>query len=226
MTPPRPLAVSAPADPAGARAAELLRRLQPPPRFSAAASARLDETIAAAFKARMRRRRWGVLLATAALAGLAAVALPRRTRDDLGFHARGRAAPAVASGAPELQIFRIGREGAQPLRGVLARDEELAFAYRSEGTARRLLVFARDEHAHVYWYHPAWTDPAADPEAVTLSPAPGLHELPAAIAHALDGRRLELCWLFTVEPLRAREVEAALARGALAPACQTVEVTP
>jgi hypothetical protein len=229
----KPLPDAIPANRGEARAAELLRRLRPPPRFSAAASARIDRAVAGVANGRVRRSRATLGLAAAALAGLVMVlALPRLRRQaqvdeggGVGFRARGPAA-ILAPGAAELRIFRIGRDGAQPLQGILGRDEELAFAYHGGGTDRRLLVFARDEHAHVYWYHPAWTEPASDPESIALDPTPGLHELPAAIAHALDGRRLELCWLFTTEPLRARQVEAALGRGELAATCRSVEVTP
>jgi hypothetical protein len=147
---------------------------------------------------------------------------------DPGFRARGGlAGTTTTAGGAELVVFHLGAgRAAEPLGDLLHPDDELAFAYRNQTPGVRLLVFARDEHGHVYWYHPAWTDAAQDPPAVPLAATPGLHELPAAIAHPFDGHRLDLCWLFTTEPLRARQVEAAVAAGSLAPACRKLEVAP
>jgi hypothetical protein len=99
---------------------------------------------------------------------------------------------------------------AQTGQGTIDARDELAFAYRNPTGKKYLMVFAIDEHAHVYWYHPGWPDPAANPSAVGISTAPGLHELPAAISQTYDGEHLMLHALFTDRALTVREVEEQL----------------
>jgi hypothetical protein len=122
-----------------------------------------------------------------------------------------------AARLPQVMIFRIARAGgvATPSSAadrVSARDE-LAFAYRNPGGKGRLLVFAVDEHRHVFWYHPEWSRAGEDPVGIPISVAPGLHELPAAVAQPFDGERLVIHALFTDRDLTVRQVEAALAVG-------------
>jgi hypothetical protein len=240
MSPPNPSPTSSPArlserppdgDALAAHAGRLLRTLRRPPRLDDAASARLLRGVEAAARAAPRRPRWPLMLSAAVAAGVVAlVAFPRRPPDS-SFHPRGRgqAALAPAVTGAQLLMYRLGAGGRpEPLGDRIRRDDELAFAYRNDGQARRLMVFARDEHGHLYWYHPAWTDPAQNPEAIPLAADPGPHELPAAISQPLDGRRLEICWLFASsgQALHVREVEGALARGELTPGCRQVEVAP
>ena len=90
-------------------------------------------------------------------------------------------------------------------------DDELAFAYRNPARKGRLLVFAVDEHGHVYWYHPGWSDAGQNPTAVPISAEPGLHELPAAVLHKFDGERIMIHALFTDRELSVRQIEAAVA---------------
>jgi hypothetical protein len=150
----------------------------------------------------------------------------RRQSDD-GIRARGPGRPRAEAAAPALLVFRMGPGGhAEPVRDTIRRSDELAFAYRSDGKNERLMVFARDERGRIYWYHPAWTDPAQDPEAVALAREPGVHELPAAISHAFAGSRVEICALFTASNRRVRQTEAELVRGALRADCRKVTVTP
>jgi hypothetical protein len=171
-----------------------------------------------------------LFLNVTALAGMAAAAVVlfavvRPTRN--GDHG-GTPAPAGASGektggfvargaadarAPELVVYRIAAGGGAPEAAaeVIHPGDEVAFAYRNPTGKRRLLVFAVDEHGHVYWYHPGWVDSGNDPTAVAISPEPGLHELPAAVAQRYDGERLRVHALFTDQEITVRQVEAALA---------------
>jgi hypothetical protein len=224
------------------RVRQRLQALQAPPDFHDAASARLDHKVAAAARATPRRVRWLVLFLPPALAVAVAavVVLPGRPTVRQTFHTRGpaqgpSATSTTADRSGKLLVFRIGPGGrAEPLGATLRRNDELAFAYQNDGRAQRLLVFGRDEHGHVYWYHPAWTDPRQNPQAIPLSDQPGLHELPAAIAQPLDGRTLEICWLFTAHAVGVRELEAGLAgadegglaRRGLVPQCRQVELVP
>jgi hypothetical protein len=143
-----------------------------------------------------------LLAAAAVCAFLIAIVLVRPSSGNArGVVARGGA-------GSRLFIYRV-RSGAAPtpVADRIAQSDELAFAYENGAGRRRLLVFAVDEHRHVYWYHPAWEDAAADPVAVAISTAGGVHELPEAIGHAYDGNDLVLYALFTDEPLSVRTIE-------------------
>jgi hypothetical protein len=133
---------------------------------------------------------------------------------------RGTLAAVAAARTPEVQIYRfpsprlpsrrLGTSG-QKAGDVVHPDDELAFAYRNPAGVRRLLIFAVDEHGHVYWYHPEWSDAAENPTAVLISAEPGLHELPAAVLQKFDGERIMIHALFTDRELNVRQVEAAVA---------------
>ena len=136
---------------------------------------------------------------------------------------RGTMAAAAAARAPEVQIYRFpspripGRRfgaSAEKAGDVVHPGDELAFAYRNPAGMRRLLIFAVDEHGHVYWYHPEWSDVADNPTAVPISAEPGLHELPAAVLQKFDGERIVIHALFTDRELNVRQVESAVAAAA------------
>jgi len=153
--------------------------------------------------------RLGALLAAAAIAGGLLLALARP--HDLGrsFQARGsaRSEPAL------LEIYHSG--GGRPFeitRSEIRAGDELAFAYANAGAYSYLAVCGIDEHGHVYWYHPAWTSAADDPESVPIEPGARVRELPEAISHSLDGTRIRVLAVFTRRPRHVREVERELDR--------------
>jgi hypothetical protein len=220
------------AEPTEDRARALFRALQAPPRLDAGSSVRLDRRVGElARSGASRRSRWMLAVLPAAVA-MATVAIFARSPSDDGvkgaIHARGPRHEATTAGqasSPALLVFHIGADGrSQPLGETVRSDDELAFAYRSDGMEHKLLVFGRDERGTIYWYHPAWTDPATNPEAIVTSREPGVHELPAAIAHPLPMDHIEICSIFTTNSLRVREAEAALVRGELQPDCRKVTV--
>lgn len=160
------------------------------------------------------RRRVVAFLATG-LAAAAAVALfiARPAGRDSEFTARG-ALTHDAAMRPHLEVFRA-RPGHAPVRteDAMRASDELAFAYVGQPGKPHLAVFGVDEHGHVFWFHPAWTDPKANPESI---PAPALagserHELREAVGHTLDGQRLELHGLFSERAMTVKEIEGALA---------------
>ena len=132
-----------------------------------------------------------------------------------GLVARGAPAAQALARAPEVQVYRIGsgQGSGVPERAfeTVRRDDELAFLYRNPGGKARLLVFAVDEHGHVYWYHPGWSDAGENPTAVPISSEPGLHELPAYVLHNFDGEHIMIHALFTDREFTVRQVEAAVA---------------
>lgn len=124
------------------------------------------------------------------------------------LHPESEARGAVSAGfTAHVYRVRVG-EPPQPVARTLQANDELAFAVENVGQARWLLVFGVDEHRHVYWYHPSWTSPGDDPQAVALDATPGVRELPEAVRHALDGSRLMLHVVAAPRPMRVREVEA------------------
>lgn len=153
-------------------------------------------------------RRASVPLAPLVLAGVAAACLGLFL-----LRPSGRAPEFVARGAaaaPRVWAYRIAPDGkANALEDFMAASDELAFAYDVPDNDERLLIFGVDEHRHVVWYHPAWTEPATSPVAVPI--ASGRHELPEAVSHALDGVELTLYAVFTDQPITVRDVEQTIA---------------
>lgn len=126
------------------------------------------------------------------------------------MRARGSSTAVSSASGPTLSIYRVS-DGAPPtpVADSLAADDELAFAYANPTALNRLFVFGRDEHGHLFWYHPTWTDDAADPEGVAITATDQTpRELPLAIRHPLDGRELTIYAVFTDAPLTVRQMEA------------------
>lgn len=149
----------------------------------------------------------------AAAAAALALWIAARSAPHEELAARGGVAPAPAS---HVEILHA-RPGAapSPLVGAMRRDDELAFAAVNGANKAQLMIFAVDEHGHVFWYHPSWTNAADDPASVPLPSSMERVELREAIAHDLDGPSLEVHALFLESPTTVRAVEAKLGgRGA------------
>lgn len=125
-----------------------------------------------------------------------------------GFVSRGQDGRGEAT---RLWIYRVSPgEQAVPAGDEMDATDELAFAYENAEGKKYLLVFGRDEHGNVYWYHPAWTDPSENPPAISVSAEPGIHELPEAVRHTIKGDRLQIFGIFTDRPLTVKQVEVAV----------------
>jgi hypothetical protein len=147
-------------------------------------------------------------MALCAAAALLIAFVPFRTNQGGEFLARG-------SGAndPKLLSYRIERgQVAKSLGDVMRAADELAFAYANPGAYERLMVFAVDEHRHIYWYHPEWTNQADDPHAIHIERGGEVREIPAAVSHTFDGTHLTLFAVFTNEDLSVRKVEQMVLR--------------
>jgi len=155
---------------------------------------------------------WAFGAGALGLAAAAAVALFVLSPSlNTGFSARGTGAPPDPV---HLSVFRLERGAAVAVRDRIDAADELAFTYENGAGKQRLMIFGVDEHRHVYWFYPAWQDPASDPAAIAISPGARPQELREAVAHAFDGQHLTLHAIFTDEPLTVREVERRLSRGA------------
>jgi hypothetical protein len=153
----------------------------------------------------LHRRRVYAALAVAAAAALVAIVSRPIAPPTEEFQARGSPSAPLA-----VEAYRVAPHGEpQPLGEVLHTNDELAFAYNNATGAKYLFIVGVDEHGHVYWYHPAWLDPAESPTAVPI--APGRHELPEAVSHSLDGSELTLYGVFSDGPLNVRQVERKIA---------------
>lgn len=149
-------------------------------------------------------------LAVVALLGLGVVMTRPgvffRTAEAEGFTARGG---PTATQPDNLRVYRV-RPGmvAEPVESELRVGDELAFAYENPHGRKWLLIYGVDEHQHVYWFHPSWSDPQANPAAVQAFGGVALHELTEAISHDFDGEKLVLHGVLTDERLTVKQAEA------------------
>jgi hypothetical protein len=168
---------------------------------------------------------WATRLAAAGAAALLMVAvLPRvldrgpHGRATSDFTARGlspAASPRPESSGTGVTFHRIAAGAAPaPLGDDLDAADELVLSYRNAAARARLLVFGIDEHRHVFWYLPRWTDPAAEPQAAPIEQGAGVHEVRTAVSHALDGQVLTLMSVFTDRAWTVKEVERLTSGGA------------
>lgn len=157
-------------------------------------------------RAPIEARFFAVVAVVAAAAVLVFWILAGKRAED-GFASRG----GGASPAPYVRVFQSTKGGVPaPLSGPVRRTSELAFAYESIPDYDKLMIFGVDEHGHVYWYHPAWIDPAANPSAISVSTSAESHPLEEAISHDLDGKTLEIHALFSRQSRNVHEIEAML----------------
>jgi len=85
-----------------------------------------------------------------------------------------------------------------PVAGTIQSSDQLAFAYSnmSDMGLNHLLLFGVDEIGTIYWYYPAWTDPARNPSALPIRRGTGV-ELPEQVGHQYRGEQLRIFALFS-----------------------------
>jgi hypothetical protein len=166
------------------------------------------------------RRPWARLPLLAGLAvpvavALALVLLPVKFVEDRApteFAGRYRARNAVVAPsqpAPSIWTYHFAADGSPQRVGAnITRSDELAFAYANPAQKPFLMIFAVDEHRHIYWFHPAWPAGQPPPASIPARAGPGPHELPEAVRHDLDGGALTLFALFSDRAVAAAEIEA------------------
>lgn len=156
----------------------------------------------------------------AAAVGAAAVLVVARA-NFLGptppFTARGPGTAPPAATTATFWTYRIAAASPPILEDrTIGPDDELAFAYSNLLGKPYLMLFGVDEHRHVYWFHPPWPTGAPAPRAVAAASGAGPHELPGAIRHRLDGRRLDVYAVFADTALDVGSIERG-ARASAAP---------
>jgi hypothetical protein len=138
--------------------------------------------------------------------------LDRTSGEGRQLQARGGAAAV----RPALTLYRLGPGGAPERTGAVIRTgDALAFSYFNPPLYARahLMVFAYDRQGRVFWFWPAWQDPASDPMAVPIRTADVPLELGEAVRQPLRPGSLTVVGLFCDRPLTVRQVEAALGQG-------------
>jgi hypothetical protein len=144
----------------------------------------------------------------------AAVLLFLVPRERSPFQVRG----GVSDMRPAVTLYRMGAAGVPERTGaILKAGDALALSYLNP-TARahsHLMVLATDDRGRVFWFWPAWQDPAANPTAVPIVPGDAPVELGEAVRQPLAPGRITVTALFCDRPVTVREAEAALAAGTL-----------
>ena len=154
-------------------------------------------------------------MALCAAAALLLAVVPLRNKQNDGFYARGPGITdrSIVSQDPKLLPYRIERgQHSKTLGQAMRAADELAFAYENPGGYEKLMVFGVDEHRHIYWYHPEWTNQADDPHAISIGSGTEVREIPAAVSHSFDGTELTLFAIFSNEDLTVRKVEQMIQR--------------
>lgn len=101
-----------------------------------------------------------------------------------------------------------------PVAEAISRRGALAFTYTNHSRQGfdRILLFGVDDRFTMYWFYPAWTDPAQSPSAYPIQSGADLR-LPDEVTHPFTGQRLRVFAVFTREHgLSVRDVEQAVQR--------------
>jgi hypothetical protein len=160
------------------------------------------------FAKRPQPQRAGFWFGAAGLVATAAAVFGLSVRAKPAGEASEPVARGAAVGVSQVLAYRVeSGKIAAPVGSSIAKTDELAFAYVNGGGYRHLLIYGVDEHRHIYWYHPAWTNAAQTPHGIAIESGPALRELPEAIAHELDGHQLTIHAVFTNKDVTARDVE-------------------
>ncbi len=150
-----------------------------------------------------RSRRFWLLLP---LAAAAALLLLFQLQDPQGlpstengvFYARGGISADVAAFSAPGE--RVARE--------IQRQDALSFSYLNPKGRSHLMIYAVDEGGRIYWFHPPWLNSEENPEAIRVQKSEQHRELPGAMAHDYQGRRLWLHSILSNQPFQVREIEA------------------
>jgi hypothetical protein len=148
--------------------------------------------------------------AFAAVAVAAALVLfvgRRSGNDDADFVARGGDAEVDESTSVYVYTARDRDGGAARAAATLRPNDDLAFEYENRTGKSWLMIFGVDEHRHVYWYYPAWMDPADDPSSIAIHRTTRREPLPDAVRQVMDGAELDVRAVFSDAPLSVKTVE-------------------
>lgn len=153
-----------------------------------------------------------VPLVAAATASLVILVWPQTEGVAPTFQARG------GVNSPDswvsIQAYRTRGKVHEPVTNSLSTDDALAFSYsnRSKTQHRFLMIFAVDQAGRVFWYYPAYVNPAEDPESIKIKGSENPQTLSQQVRHELRPGRLRLFGVFSDAPLRVRAMEAAIGR--------------
>jgi hypothetical protein len=149
-----------------------------------------------------RRWIWPVMAAAACLALFVALRPPE-------FRAKGAGDGSWAG----ISLHRVRDGRPVPVDGTVGSVDGVLVSYNNLGPHpyQYLMVFAVGEDGRVAWLHPGWERASEDPVSVAIQPGAAV-ELRTLIHPSWAAGRVTLHALFTHQPLRVRQVEAALPR--------------
>ena len=197
---------------------EMTEALRRPPDWvasadlTAAVASRVREVEPPAPAGRPRRALW-LATGTALLAAAAILLVAAPWRSGGGgpeLDAEPRAKGGGAADPDRWVGISLATAGGEPVGDTLPRGE-LMVRYSNLGPKpySHLMVFAVGA-GEVYWFYPAWQDPAANPAAIRVEPGVADRALPELVEHDLP-EAVVVCGIFLRRAMTVREVEAALA---------------
>lgn len=161
---------------------------------------------------RSRRAVFGGLIAASLAAAAAAVLYrapePVTTGPQDGFVSRG----GPSEGGAWIRIFTKRDGQVSAAHEAISAGDGLLFSYSVERGAphRYLAIAGRDAKGRVHWFHPAFAQPEDDPQSIGIKAGVADVELPEAVYVDLAAGPLEVCGIFTEEPLHIAQVDGPL----------------
>jgi hypothetical protein len=162
-----------------------------------------------------RRPHWSVRRFVASIAACAALLVAalimnpsRQPAEWSEWAARGGTKRAWIS------IFVMRGDEVTALGSTLESDDTLLFAYTNleDSGARHLAIAGRDAAGHVHWYHPSYRSGEDRPRSIAIEESAG-RELAEAVRSEHAKGKLEICALFSEEPLSIADVDRRLESG-------------
>ena len=150
--------------------------------------------------------------AAAALAVVLVLALPMLSRSP--YDARSAGGDESSRFVSVSCYQHLSADQYQPVKDAISRRGALAFSYTNHSREGfdRLLLFGVDDRFTVYWFYPAWTDPARTPTAYPIRGGAD-QRLPDEVTHQYAGQWLRVFALFTLDrSLSVQDVEQAVQR--------------
>ena len=174
--------------------------------------ARLPEALAKQ-RGLPRLKNWGFRIAGLAAAAMVALFVFRAAEDDDGF--QGRGGGCQSEGTAWVRVFRKSGDDVSALAHQMDPKDGLLFAYTNQQHSgiRYVAVVGRDARGRVHWYHPAYQTPTDRPSSLSIEPGVADRELPEIVFADHSAGMLEICALFTAEPLQIHELDVKLEAG-------------
>lgn len=122
-----------------------------------------------------------------------------------------RLAARAVGPVTQIEPYRVRPDGSTlPLGLEMFADDRLGFSILNTGEYSRVVVFALDENAGIYWLHPDWTDRSKNMFAPPILKSEKEQDVPPGTHRDWEGQVLTLFMIFSKELLSLRDVEERL----------------